>query len=401
MTNTQLLTAKKVGRPKKKGLGWCYVPENFSDEDKQKLGSLLEPAYCVFQLLHLFRVTKGQARHGWTDLAYDYADERIYDWRKTIKRLLDTSILERTKIVTDPYGFGIEVPRGMKGHQAYGYRFRNKAYREATFRKVQITDAKVLKRLEEAPNIKYPVQRWLVRNLQAVEIDGVPDEVLQTAARRSFTEDGRRGTIQGRIDAYSEQIRWIRDKSWFHEFDPRNRRMYSNVSNLTRELRHYLRVGCSPLIELDIKNSQPLFIGLIAQAAGVDCDDYLRLCETDLYQFLADRGKFTRSQVKEQLMKRALFSPNYAAAQKLPVKRLFDKLFPQIAEFIRQEKVGEKTTDDKKPHGQFAIKAQYAESKFIIYTVCERIRREKLSLSASKPATYRRFQNQPVVCMSL
>jgi hypothetical protein len=196
-------------------------------------------------------------------------------------------------------------------------------------------------------------------------------------ARRSFTENGRRGTIQGRIDAYHEQIRWIQNKSWLHEFDPRNRRFYSNVSNLVRELRAYLRVGGSPLIEIDIKNSQPLFIGMIAKAAGVDCDDYLRLCETDLYQFLADRGKFTRSEVKLQLMKRALFSPNYARCQRMPVKRLFDRLFPEMAEFIREQKKGEKTTDDDRPHGKFAIKAQYQESKFIIYTVCERIRREK------------------------
>jgi len=67
-------------------------------------------------------------------------------------------------------------------------------------------------------------------------------------------------------------------------------------------------------------------------------------------------------------MKRALFSPNHARGQKLPVKRLFDKLFPQMAEFIRQEKAGEKTQDDDRPHGKFAIRAQYQESKFIIYT---------------------------------
>ena len=29
--------------------------------------------------------------------------------------------------------------------------------------------------------------------------------------------------------------------------------MYSNVSNLVRELRAYLRIGGSPLVEIDIK----------------------------------------------------------------------------------------------------------------------------------------------------
>jgi hypothetical protein len=283
MKKTALITGKQpVGRPKKVGLGWAYVPENFTEEDKAKLGRLLESAYCVFQLIHLFRVTKGQPHDAWIDLAYDYCDERILNWRATIKRLLATGILERTKITTDPHGFGIEVPRGVRGGQAYGYRFRDKRYRDATFRKVQITDPKILGRLEKATNIRYPVQRWLVRNLKMVEIADVPEEVLQAAARRSFTEDGRRGSIKGRIDAYREQIRWIRDKSWFHIFDPRSRRFFSNVSNLVREARLYLRAGAQSFVEIDINNSQPLFIGLVARAAGVDCDEYLRLTVTSL-----------------------------------------------------------------------------------------------------------------------
>ena len=377
-TEARLITGKRaVGRPKKVGLGWCYVPENFGEKDKEKLGGLLESGYCVFQLLHLFRVIKGQPKDAWIDLSYDYCNERILHWSKTIKGLLDTGILERTKTLTDPYGFGIEVPRGEKGGRAYGYRFRDQKYREATFRKVQITNPKILDRLQKAVNIKYPVQRWLIRNLEQVEIDDVPDNVLQTAARRSFAEDGRRGTINGRIAAYREQVRWIQDKSWWYEFDGKNRRFYSNVANLTRELRAYLRVRGSPLVEVDIKNSQPLFVGMVAKAAGVPCDEYLRLCEADLYQHLADKGGYTRPQVKEQLMKRALFAANFAAAQKLPVKRLFDKLFPEMAEFIREQKKGQKTKHDQKPHGRFAVAAQYEESKFIIYSVCNRIRKER------------------------
>jgi hypothetical protein len=214
------------------------VPENLSNEDKTKLGDLVEPAYCVFQLLHLFRVVKGQDQDAWVDLAYDYCDERILNWGRTIRRLRETEILERTKTVTDPYGLGIEVARGVKGGRAYGYRFTEEKYRRATFRKVLVTSPKILERLEKATNIKYPGQRWLVRNLERVEIaDVISEDILLTAARRSFQEGRRRGNIKGRIDAYQEQVRWIREKSWFHEFDRRNRRMYSNVANLTREPR--------------------------------------------------------------------------------------------------------------------------------------------------------------------
>ena len=119
-----------------------------------------------------------------------------------------------------------------------------------------------------------------------------------------LTKMVERGRFKGRIDAYREQIRWIRDKSWHHEFDDRNRRFYSNVANLVRELRAYLRVGGQSLGR-DRHQEQPNRSLSVwwRQAAGVDCDDYLRLCESDLYQHLADVGGFTRQQVKEQLMK--------------------------------------------------------------------------------------------------
>ena len=266
----RLLAEKRaVGRPKKVGLGWCYVPENFSEEDKAKFGDLLESGICVFQLLHLFRVIKGQPKDAWVDLSYDYCNERILHWSKTIRLLLETNILERTKVITDPYGFGIVVPRGEKGGQAYGYRFHDEKYREATFRKVQITNPKILARLQKATNIRYPVQRWLIRNLEQVEIDDVPERCCRAAARRSFTRIGGRGRSRAGSLPTASRFGGFGTSRGGTSSTLSNRRMYSNVANLTRELRAYLRVGGSPLVEIDIKNSQPLFIGLVAKAAGV------------------------------------------------------------------------------------------------------------------------------------
>ena len=51
MEKSELITEKKaVGRPRKTGMGWCYVPDNFSEEDKMKLGDLLESSVLRFSV---------------------------------------------------------------------------------------------------------------------------------------------------------------------------------------------------------------------------------------------------------------------------------------------------------------------------------------------------------------
>ena len=358
-------TENETGKATSKG--WVYVPENLSQDDKDRLGDLRESAYCVFHLLHLFRVLREQDREAWVDLNYDYCDTHIVEWRKTIRRLRATHILERTPIEEDPYGLGIDRPRGVKGSKSFGYRFANPAYRSATVRRTQVSDSKILDRLKET-NVKYSVQRWLHRHLKRLTIEEVPAIVVETIATTNY-QDEQTGTIEGRAEAYRDQIRLIGDQSWRFSVTPSNRRINSNLTNLTRGLRKYLRVNNQPLVEIDIKNSQPLFVGLLAKDVGVDCEDYLRLCEQDLYQHLADVGGFTRKDVKTQLMQRALFAGNRHRYQRLPVKRLFDRLFPAMAKFLKEQKKGE--------HNQLAIAAQYRESRFIIYTVCERIRKEQ------------------------
>ena len=347
--------------------GWVYVPENLSQDDKDSLGELRESAYCVFHLLHLFRVLREQDREAWVDLNYDYCDTHVVEWRKTIRRLRATHILERTVIEEDPYGLGIDRPRGVNGSKSFGYRFANPAYRLATVRKIRLSNPRILDRLKET-SVKYPVQRWLRRHLEHLTIEDVPAMVVERIAQTNY-QDEQMGTVQGRAEAYRQQIRLIQDRSWSFSVTPSNRRINSNVTNLTRGLREYLRLDGQPLVEIDIKNSQPLFVGLLAKDAGVDCDDYLRLCEQDLYQHLSDVGGFTRKDVKTQLMQRALFAGNRHRYQRLPVKRLFDRLFPAMAKFLKEQKRGE--------HNQLAIAAQYRESRFIIYTVCERVRKER------------------------
>ncbi len=290
--------------------------------------------------------------------------------------LLD-GILEKTEVEEFPL-LGIAVPRGVKGGKCFGYRFKNEEYRNATVRKRPITDPKLIEVIEAHRNVNYPVQRWLKKNLQQIEMADIPDGKLLEVA------DEDEGDPQVRFYTYKEQIDLIRDRSWIFVADRFSRRIHTNLTQLKRELRAGLRVAGQPLVQIDIKNSQPLFIGLAARKDGFEDRRYLELCQADLYQHLADRGGWTRKEVKEQLTQAALFAANTSRHQGLPVKQLFDAEFPTMARFIREMKDGKKTVANPKPHNKLAKLAQKTEANFLIYGmgkltegVCERIMRER------------------------
>lgn len=267
----------------------AFVPENFSREDEARLGDLAEEAYCVFHNMHLFRVIRRLPKDAWIDLNYDYFDRLLPHWRKLRPMLLD-GILERTEVEEFPL-LGIAVPRGVKGGKCYGYRFANEEYRNATVRKRPITDPKLIEMIEAHKNVKYPVQRWLEDNLQQIEMADIPDGKLLEVAEAEGEDDP-----QVRFYTYKEQVNLIRDKAWVFVADGFSRRIHTNLTQLKRELRAYLRVAGRPLVQLDIKNSQPLFIGqAAARKYGVEDRHYLEMCQGDLYQYLADQGGWTRA----------------------------------------------------------------------------------------------------------
>lgn len=95
------------------------------------------------------------------------------------------------------------------------------------------------------------------------------------------------------------------------------------------------------------------------------------LCERGLlYETVAAKAKSTRPKVKTMLIQRALFSANDAPCQRTRIKRTFDKLFPEVADYL----LGAKRDGDG---SRLAKPLQAAEAELIIERVCGRLRREK------------------------
>ena len=355
----------------------AYVPVNWTED----LGDFQEEAYCFLHLMRVYQFVNGLDDDDWVDMAFEQSNRLIPNYPKLLNLLLDTNIIERTTVLEHPLGF--EVPRGIEGitmygiHRAYAYRLTNLDYRHGRWTKRPITKKSILARLDDYENAKYPVQRWLKENNTHLEVIDPPGTFLYQIAETDFRVENT-GSVDHRTKAYTKMLKLIQDRTWLCTFDPFARRYHNNATALKRELRQFLRVDGKALVEIDIKAAQPLFLGLLAKQKGiVEADRFLRVCEGDLYQYLASKGGWGRQQVKEQLMQRALFSPNNSRWQKTTVKKLFDKEFPAMARFFKEAKYGRKTKDNPKPHNKLARMAQKAEVNFVIFTVCERIRRER------------------------
>ena len=144
-------------------------------------------------------------------------------------------------------------------------------------------------------------------------------------------------------------------------------RFHSNLTRLKAEARRALRVNGKPLAEIDIKNSQPLFLAKLLKERGVaGCERYIEICQQELATPTSRRkAGVTRAEAKAAIIETVFFA---RLGARHAVKTLFKREFPQVWEFIEEVK--------KKDHRKLARLLQRTEAKFVIYSVCERIRME-------------------------
>jgi hypothetical protein len=224
-----------------------------------------EARYFV-HLIYRQRIKDKRHRYDFVNLKFDYLakviDKRIL--KKLIAALLDAGVVE-----SDGHY--------IKGRKAIGYRLAP-WLRDTPHHKEAITKRSLVKRIRasykrtEEEIRALPWRSWLFDNLRRVTIDhaGAVDYVFQQAqaALQSFRgQDSKRAT-RLRKEAKDRwlqclfAIEAIRDGEFFFEPDDYGR-IHTNVANLKSDLRQFLRVNEQQLIEIDIRNSQPLFFGIL------------------------------------------------------------------------------------------------------------------------------------------
>lgn len=180
--------------------------------------------------------------------------------------------------------------------------------------------------------IEVDIKRKLVNDLFHVDID---------FAKSIFYLDN---TSQD-IDIYNKNkysVECINDNHIFYHFDEYGR-LHTNFTIL----KSYIRKNCllidgEETCEIDIHNSQPLFLYKLIKENDIfivnskELDFFKNLTIRGLfYQYLIDKsgGEFTKKEIKEMTYK-VLFGRNY----KNPQDDLFASIFPTIYKFIKSYK---------------------------------------------------------------
>lgn len=243
-----------------------------------------------------------------------------------------------------------------KNEKSLGYKL-GPSIQSKTFKKYQVKNKLLLKKLEQKDQLGDLLTR--VKTILAkLEIPNVKSSHL--------TE-------------HDVALNMIHDKDIF-VYQDKYGRVHTNLTNLKSEHRSLLQVNGDKLVNIDIKNSQPLMLGL-ALVEGTsnnsiisssfpslsytnrcpDLRDYVQLCEDgEFYDYLMAQTDFTGSR---KAFKVSFFSSVFFCKHRKGDKNcaLFSKLFPSIWDVICAIK--------KDDHTNLAKLLQRVESDFVINRV--------------------------------
>lgn len=186
----------------------------------------------------------------------------------------------------------------------------------------------------------------------------------------------------------------------FYSIDNTSKRFHSNVTNLDKELRPYLRVNGEQLINADIKNSQPYLSTIILTNPGKvswltenpafalllqtlkvsqnqDVKNYISLVISgQLYEYLMRKFNLSRYETKRQVL-RILFAGNRMPKEETNrrCRQIFMRDFPTVHRIfskVRGHEKGDKFQNFKR----FSILLQRIESYLMLHVILKRIYRE-------------------------
>ncbi len=146
------------------------------------------------------------------------------------------------------------------------------------------------------------------------------------------------------VDIYNRNkysVECINDKHIFYHFDNYGR-MHTNFTILKSFIRkNCLLIDGEETFEIDIKNSQPLFLCKLIENHGlniVNSDEYelfrFLTYSGKFYQYLIDNSSYTEKKTVKKFIYKVFFGKNFNSK----ADNLFKSLFPTIHQFIKYYK---------------------------------------------------------------
>ena len=192
-----------------------------------------------------------------------------------------------------------------------------------------------------------------------------------------------------------------------YSVDNTSGRFHSNLTNMPKELRDYVRIDGTRLVNIDLKNSQPYLstilltapfkvskLAISSEFAFVltnlqvmdhkpDVKLYITLVvEGKLYEYLQEFFNaagipHTRDETKVQVL-RIMFAPNRTPADKVnkEARRIFRMCFPNVHRIFNKVRGNGRGKNPHESYKRFAILMQSLESFLILEAVLKAIRAE-------------------------
>jgi hypothetical protein len=237
-------------------------------------------------------------------------------------------------------------------------------------------------------NRKQPIHRWLDQILADDKLEFDSDganEHLDRLTSHEFLALDKSCSMENYVAGVRQSIAragnmrklYLAQSLSLSTVDEFGHRYHTPLTSLPKRYRGYFRWSGEPLVNVDIRNSQPLFLCLaFAKAGGEIKDDWKRykdLCERGcLYESL-NWSNIDRAEFKERFFEEVLFSKPETVLYKKFAQKFFTE-FESVFQFIFDLKNPKpsrqlKGKDREKPHRLLAKHLQRAESQFMFEQV--------------------------------
>jgi hypothetical protein len=338
----------------------CYVWNPIGFNPREVLGPDLchhgEAARYLLHLIHHGRVFKRNSA-GYTQLKAEFLRPffpNTYAYKSVRDRLIDAGLMACDE-------------RFHAGRKAYGYRI-GEEWEDVEFERIEIEGRKLRAKIRESRlnwlRMPRPIHRDLFGWLCTMEIED-----------RAALDWLAKLPKKKRKPIHRTAVEYIRDGQ-FYLSACRFGRVHSNLTCLKSGLRQFLRCDGCPLVNLDIRNSQPLLLSLLMNErygtdhVPPDGREYTNWCETGRFypsmMELEGIPVSRRAWYKKRCFAQLFFGP--IKANPHPRTRLFAERFPTPYSLI----VGQKTPD----YRNLAHTLQRAESDLMIGHIARRIVRD-------------------------
>lgn len=367
------------------------IPENIHS-DFSAIEDLIRPeikGYSSDNLKEIISIVACHIRknNGFAQLQITYLKKLVAQGDKYLKALIDLNIIQRSG-------------NAIKGQCSYQYNFAIDY--QSKYISLPLNNAKLILRIERAQKEIRKRASKSIRNRS----EQVKYLKLLTIAPgyNEFVESNYTGETEQFNRIVGSATR-IMNNDIFYSIDSTSGRFHSNVTNMAKGLRPFLRINDEPLVNCDIKNSQPFLSTILLTDPGKvssltnnpaftlllqtlkvslyqDVNKYISLVISgQLYEYLMNEFSkeglyLTRDETKRQVL-RILFARNRMPKDETnrKARQIFKDRFPKVHRIfskIRGSAKGDKFTNFKR----FAILLQRIESHLMLDVILKRIYKE-------------------------